>query len=248
MNIQKITKGSAGDKPMNVPDFIPNKSFFMSIVGMRGSGKSLFTSNLLKQFYMKEIDHLVIFCPTQHLNHDYDWLKKEFPDKRDKMDFFTDVREFKEIVREIMKSQEDMITDNFIGRERTPRVMIIFDDCASEKGIFGQHGIVEKLALFGRHLKICAIVLSQVLSAISRRIRLNSEMIIMFRTINMSELQQFLEQYVVRSYRKTMESEMIRIFDVPHSFIAINNDKSVVTEGPEFKLIDLKLKPQTGSL
>lgn len=242
-----ITAGSAGDKPFDVPDFLPQKHFFMSIVGSRGSGKSLLTSNFLKQFYLKEMDYVVILCPTQELNSDYDWMKELDP-KKEKFYFFTKVAEFETLVKEIMKQQETMILDKeSVGRENTPNVLVIFDDCAGHKNVFGQHGFVQHLALMGRHLKISVIVLSQVLSLISRKIRLNSNMLILFPTMNNSETEQVVEQYVFKKQKKKALLELQRIFGEPYNFIAINNDKKDrtqrMTEGPEFKQIDLNGEP-----
>ena len=245
MNIEIISRGSAGDKPFDVPDFLPEKHFFLSVVGSRGSGKSLLVSNLLKQFYLKEFDYLVVLCPTQKLNKDYEWIEKLDP-SGEKYYFFTNVRKFKTVVSEILEQQQDMILDeDNVGRENTPNVLIIADDCASNRLVFGQHGVFENLALAGRHSKVSCIVISQVLSAISRRIRLNTNMLILFPTYNQSETEQFVEQYVYKQQKKRALSELQRIFDIQYNFIAINNDRPKrtdrITEGVAFKPVDLDI-------
>jgi hypothetical protein len=220
--IKPLVKGSAGDTDMKVPSSIPNKNFMMSIVGMRGSGKSVLTSNLLHNYYLKEFDYVIILNPSADLNGDYKFIDSMSVEIRDRVHIFTKIKEFKDIITEVLQSQNDIIKGDC--RENCPRTLIIMDDCLDSK-IFSWGGVVEQIASRGRHSKLSCIIISQHMASISRKIRLNSDMLILFPSINMTEIEQFLLQYLYKRYHKSAMLEIERIFNIPYNFIVVNNGK-----------------------
>jgi hypothetical protein len=240
MKIEILAKGSAGQDGdfFGVDENLPQKHFFLTIIGSRGSGKSVLTTNLLDQFYVKNFDYIIVLCPTYNLNGDYKWLEKR---ENPKHYFFDKTGEYKSIIEEIIKSQKDIILDKSEngGRKNCPNVLLIADDCINAR-IFHQHGVIEELAALGRHLKISTVIISQSMTKVSRVIRLNSDMIFLFPTVNMSETERFLEEYVYKRQKKYVLKAIEDIFSKEYNFISCKRNDRELKEGADFKKIDLE--------
>lgn len=193
-----------------MPEF--PSGFMMTIVGARRSGKSTLMKKLLNTTLKKMFreNDVFVLCPTIDLNDDFD----EFPHARkyakpDPM-----------LIQAVMDEQKYNIQT--FGKKRTPEVLIIFDDCA-DNNILRFGGILDTLAVRGRHFKISVIVSSQRMSAVSRTARLNSDYFVMFSPFNFSEAEQFMEQYVSKHKRKQFSELLMNIWDEPFNFIVIDN-------------------------
>lgn len=195
--------------PLKVPS-----GFFMTFVGARRSGKSTLIKKMLNskdylKDYFKE-ENIFIICPTLDLNDDYDNLSK--------------ARKFStpdpQLLYDIMEEQKFNITS--YGKKRTPEVLVIFDDCA-DNNILRFGGIIDTLAVRGRHFKINIMVSSQRMSAVSRTARLNSDFFIVFSPYNFSEIEQFIEQYVAKKDRKETIQKIQDVFEEPYAYIVVDN-------------------------
>lgn len=188
--------------------------FFMSLIGARRSGKSTLMKELLRKDLKNRFreEDVFIFCPSIDLNDDFAELNKAHkypvPDQA--------------IIYAILEEQEHNIKT--YGKDRTPEILIIFDDCADNKIIqFG--GAIDKLAVRGRHYKICVIVSSQRMSALSRTARLNSDYFLVFSPYNLSETEQMLEQYVLKQDRKKYMKAFQEYWDEPFVFVLVDNSE-----------------------
>ena len=186
----------------------------MCIAGPRRSGKSHLIKSMLKNELKKKFkpENIFIFCPSIDLNDDF----KEFSQARK----FNEPKP--EIINDIMRECQHNI--KVYGKQRTPNVLIIFDDCL-DTNIMKFNGILDKIASRGRHMKISMIAVSQRISGISRTIRLNSDYFLIFSPFNLSESEQFLEQYVLKRYRKEMGKIILDIWKKKHSFIFVDNSE-----------------------
>lgn len=195
----------------------------MSLVGARRSGKSTLIKKLLKENIIgksrdkiKE-ENVFIICPT--INLDDGW--NEFPTakKYENPD--------PTIIQAIINEQLYNIGN--YGKKRTPEVLVILDDCA-DNNILRFGGIIDTLAVRGRHYKINVIVSSQRMSAISRTVRLNSDYLIFFSPYNLSELEQVAEQYFLKQDRKEYMKKIQQIFETPFNFLVIDNSERQPTK------------------
>ena len=197
-----------------VHDDLPSPSFFICLAGMRRSGKSVLVQNLLsrKDLYggVFKPEYVIILSPTINLNDDYSMLPKAQK--------FSNMAEFGEIVSEVMETQEDIIKQH--GRKHTPNVLLVFDD-SIDSPLFRLGSKLETLAARGRHLNISVIVVSQRLHAIPRTIRLNSESIICFPTINYTEIESLIVNFAPSRHKKFLLKKIDEIFAVPYNFIYI---------------------------
>jgi hypothetical protein len=103
-----------------------------------------------------------------------------------------------------------------------PRTLLILDDCI-DSGVMNFRGTVDRFAERGRHINISTIISSQRISAVSRSIRLNSDYFIIFSPYSISEMEQYLEQFVPRDRRKETRIHLLEVFETPYQFILLDN-------------------------
>lgn len=208
---------------MNIIRDIP---FFMSLAAPRRSGKSYLICEQLRAEFIKRFDHIYIFSPSIHLNGDYD----EF-EKYENVHLISNVTpgEINSIfdkmveVKEQCRVRDQQIDMGYkLPKYTCPETLIILDDCV-DSNLLNFKGCVDKIAERGRHCNISAIVSSQRLSAISRSIRINSDIFLIFIPYQARELEQFIEQFIFKDQRKAIYECMRQIFDVPYRFLFIDN-------------------------
>jgi hypothetical protein len=213
IDIKPMSKGSASDKEFGVPDPLPQTSFFINIVGERASGKTCLIQNLIS-IYKSKMDYIVICSPSVKRNDDFDFIKEDGKS----MYKFDDVKEFGDIIREMIKSQDDILKST--SRSETPNVLLVLDDIL-ETNVAAHRNIVEVLALNGRHIKISVLLAGQVFKAVSNKIRANADMTILFSCTNLAEMSKFVEEFMPKKVRKDMEQAMLEVFNEPYVFITI---------------------------
>lgn len=195
-------------------ELLPQLFFTLIIAGPRGSGKSQLIRNLLLRPDMfKNVfkpEHIFIFCPSLDLNGDYDDVKAKW-----KFPFYSN-----DAVEKIMALQQGIIKK--FGKRKAPPILLIFDDVL-DSGALSWHSLLETIFIRGRHLNISIIIVSQHINRISRTMRLNADYFAYFKPSNMSELDDFLKQFVDRRNRDAMYAELKRIFSIPHTFIFVDN-------------------------
>jgi hypothetical protein len=203
------------DAEMSVKcEFLPQPNFSWLIVGSRKSGKSNFIRNvLMKKCYLSGMfipAHIFIFCPTVNLNRDYEALKIPADNIFEGFD--------KGIIQEILTEQERLITT--YGRNRTPNILLLFDDCAYGSALH-YNSILNKLAMNGRHYRISYIVAVQTLKSVSPKTRKNLDAITFFPS-NILEIDQVVEEYVPKKNRKQVAEILSNYSKIPYSFLQVN--------------------------
>jgi hypothetical protein len=204
------------------------------IAGPRGSGKSYLQTALLAnpEFYNR-YDKIYIFSPSLKLNNDY-WNPKlnSYPNLYRCSNFSESTLEL--LFQEQANLKELEISEGRSGRfrkdrTRCPHILVVLDDII-DSHILDFRGVIDKYAERGRHVNISLAGLSQRISAVSRSVRLNSDYFILFRPDNISEIEQFLEQYVSRNHKRTMRQRVHDVYDVPYQFILVDNHSERVNE------------------
>lgn len=196
--------------------------FAMAIIAPRKSGKSFLVSTMLRSGLSDRFDHVIILCPTIDFNDDY----LEFSDNP-KFKLIHDVKS--SLIDELFETQAQCKKDVQSRKRkrkltdlRCPRTLLILDDCI-DSGVMDFKGTVDKIAERGRHIELSTIMMSQRMSAVSRSIRLNSDYIIIFSPFSISEVEQFLEQFVSRNKRKEMRGVLDNVFNIKRQFILLDN-------------------------
>lgn len=195
------------------------KEFMWAIIGSRGSGKSNCLLNLLTRKDMmaaqyiqgrkREKHYLFFFSPSLGVDHNLEQLNTEY-----KFNHYDE-----EIVNTIINTQKKIIDEH--GKARTPRLLLVFDDCISE-GTFKHNAWLEKLAYTGRHLKISCIFTSQRYKALPRGVRLNCTHFTIFPLNNTSEFDQIIEEHSSKHNREAFIKLFNYCTDAPYQFCHID--------------------------
>lgn len=205
--------------------------FVMAIAAPRGSGKSHLIRAMLMAPVFLRYDHIIVMSPSLDFNEDYDLFRN---DKR--FVFITDVsgEKLEMLWDKQARAQEAVVANRREikangGAERvirTPLTLLILDDIIDSNVITFRGGF-DKIAERGRHIGLSAILTSQRISAISRSVRINSDYFLVFKPFNISEGEQFLDQYVSRTKHKRQRARDLfaTIFEDEFRFIIIDNGR-----------------------
>lgn len=214
--IEHIKSGYEDDSYDLKCEFLPKPNFSWLIVGARKSGKSNLIRNiLLKNCYLGEFfesQYIFVFCPTVNLNHDYEALNIPADNIFEGFD--------KSAIEEILKEQERLIIS--YGRERTPNVLILFDDCAYGSALH-YNSILNKLAMNGRHYKISFVCLVQTLKSVAPKTRKNLDSLVFFPS-NINEIDQVVSEYIPKKYKQQIEDLLYEYSKIPYSFFIYNRN------------------------
>lgn len=205
-------------------------NFCITLSAPRKSGKSYLVGKMLKSGLADRFDHIFILSPTLEFNDDY----LEFENNQ-KFRLISNVDS--KTVDEIFEAQAKCmrkVKANNRKRKRQeyetnitlkcPQSLVILDDCL-DSGVLDFRGAVDKLAERGRHIKLSGIIIGQRMSGVSRSVRINSDLFIIFNPYSISELEQYLEQFVSRSQRKDLRRRIIDIFHEPYTFLILDNNE-----------------------
>lgn len=147
---------------------LPKPPFRMIVLGQSGSGKSSFVYSLLKRYYKRFFDQIIIFSGTIDSNDAWGSLKDHAGDppqifneyNGEALEMYLD-----EIEMEHQKAMDD--------DEDPDRILLIFDDLVTD-GISNRHkmNIMDKLFVqLSRHYNISVIILTQYYNALNRNQR-----------------------------------------------------------------------------
>lgn len=214
LEIVDIKKSGAKEySPPKTHEDIFQLHFTACIVGPRQRGKSVLIRNLLLRKDMmkntfKNPNYIIIISPNIDVNGDYDEVEGKHVYKYESYD--------PNLIDFLIEEQKNIIKQ--CGRKRCPEILLVLDDVL-DSGALNFHSAIEKIFSRGRHVNLNIILVSQHLNRISRTMRLNNDYFVFFSPNNMTELDDFLEQYVsrpdrikMRDYLKQMWRESIYNF------------------------------------
>lgn len=186
------------------------------MVGARGSGKTNLLLNLVNEnrFLAREFhyNHRILFSKSLGADPSADKLNCKY-----KFDDFKP-----EIIESIMRQQTQIKEDN--GKSAMPSVLVILDDFATEKALT-EHGILEKLAVRGRHFNITTIITTQKFSAVARTIRLNTDIAYIYEPKSGSEVDFIIETYASKQNRKAFFNMFEYATSNQYDFLHVNFTK-----------------------
>lgn len=200
-----------------------DEDFVLTIAAPRRSGKSYLIKTLMNNGLLDPYEHVIIMCPTLDYNNDY----LEF-EKNKKVTFLATVEH--DDIDELFEKQSKCMKkvrhreryEKDLPKIKCPRTLLLLDDCI-DSGVLNFRGTVDKIAERGRHINLSLIISSQRISAVSRSIRLNSDYFIIFSPYSISEMEQYLEQFVSRDRRKEVRLKLLDVFEVPYKFVILDN-------------------------
>jgi len=189
------------------------------LVGSTKSGKSTHCIKVLFPVLKPQADVLVICSPTM-INGDYDFLEAD--DKK----IFKVAENISFAVEELISSQRKLFEMREMGvikDKEIPRILLVLDDCLDERILRGESSTMAKFATKSRHYYISTIIMSQRVNALPRQLRLNSAYFICFSVMGYSELERVMLEYVPKKFHKNFQDKMIKLFEVPFSYLFVDN-------------------------
>jgi hypothetical protein len=198
------------------------------ITGSTGCGKSTYAKKILREELIPQLDWVILLSTTDQYNHDYDFLPENLDSESDKLKVAKIYKDHDIVIDEVIDSQSDLMLNN--KKKDVPQILMLFDDMigSSSMSRFGS-----KLDIFSaksRHLNISMIFISQRISAISRTIRLNSAIFVIFSSFNYSEVESFISQYIPKKFKKKVLDKLNTIFNVKYNYLLANNKNPKINE------------------
>jgi hypothetical protein len=172
------------DEELQYP--LPAIPFLWLWFAKRGSGKTTAMINVLLK-WLKNVFHIVyIFCPTFYADSKWRYIKISKDQVFRKYD--------DDIARDILEAQIELI--ELIGKKKSPNILMIFDDLASNKSFTSyQLNAISDISFLGRHYKVSSLITSQKIKSLPPKVRSQADAVVAFRLPNQPEYKVFEEEY-----------------------------------------------------
>lgn len=206
------------DRPLTdniIKEPFPNQSFFMTVVGKPGSGKSSYMFSLLTtkskedRIYYKVFKNIIYVCPKNSRGS-----VKNNP-----------LEDLETVFDELGENVKDVIIDNKIKYDETPEKnynqLIIIDDCSSDLKKLQNINMISELSKNRRHLSLSIILLVQYVRDIPRSIRSQNTHIILFKPGNGLDYDIIRKEFI--NMKQDIFNELMNfVFEDKHDNLIVN--------------------------
>ena len=191
--------------PTELLDLFP-KFVTLALIGVRNSGKSMITQQILKAVIKKQtVDIVIVMSGSAQLNSDYDFLPPGA------------LMNFDDALLKKMWSKQ--VKDKKEGVEK--RLFLVFDDCLTDKGAI-RNEIIQRIWVQGRHVSISSAILSQYPAYITSPIILGNSDLLLYSKLNRTALERIYESTTGLTKKEFIElSEAVA--GVNYTFMVMNN-------------------------
>lgn len=203
-------------------DFEFHYPFTLTMAGPTMSGKTYAAIRLLDEVFIDKFDHIAVMSLSMKMTNTWDKYEHH-----PKFRLFPNVTEdtLEDLVEEQVEAAVDAASLNRKMKGRAEyeceSTLLVLDD-VNDSGLLGNAGKLVAQAERGRHANMSIMVLSQVLTTISYKIRRQGRYAIAFNAIP-GELYTFVRDYMAFYSKARIEKELKRIFKEEYRFIfAIN--------------------------
>ena len=195
------------DKPIHpqITSPLPNRPFFMAVIGSAGSGKTSMMINLLrsKKAYYKAFHSVHVVVPT----HSVASMKSNIFKSHDKL--------YDELTFDVLENIHEHAKED--ADECLNSILILDDVTASMKDADIQR-LLKELIYNRRHLRLSIMILVQSYIAIPLSIRKTLSHFISFKPRNKKEFNAIFDEIVFLD-RDTADRLLQFVFDKPHAFL-----------------------------
>lgn len=193
---------------------LPNRPFFMTIVGSAGSGKTSLAITLLnsRQAYKRVFDSVHVVMPS----HSVGSLKNNIFENHDKMHNEIDEETLESILDHVKGDAEDGLNS-----------LLLIDDCAAALKDKHVQRLLKTAIYNRRHYRLSIICLVQSYNSMPLAVRKTISHLIMFKPRNKREYANIFEELIYLD-RDTADRLMEFIFDEPYSFLFANTDAGII--------------------
>ena len=193
------------------------------------SGKSVVLVDLILRLYRNAWERIYIFSPSVHIDSCWkpvkDYIEKDLEVDGSKEPFFFDTWE-PDVLNDIVDTQKRVIEESKKQKiKQLYGILIVVNDFAdspqvvhSSSGAASGGSMLNTLFIRGRHMMISTLVSSQKLRLLSSTMRVNVQVMLVWRLRNRMELQSLLEEISAVYPTKTLEEMYQLATDDPYSF------------------------------
>lgn len=212
----QVDYGYDDDSNFKIPYPYPNRSFFMSITGKAGSGKSSFFLNSIKsskkdyRVYRNQFNHIEIIMP-----------KTSFKSVEKIFEYHDEDKIHHELTGELLERLHDKIEARSEEDEST---LLIIDDFSSSLRLKDVELELFKLASNRRHLRMSIMIIQHGILSLNPRLRKLLTHLVMFKTTNKKE-REALEELLPLDNKQEYIELYEYVWDKPYEFLMVDLEK-----------------------
>lgn len=204
------------DSNFKIPFPYPNRSFFMSITGKAGSGKSSFFLNSIKssrppyRVYRNMFNHVEVIMP-----------KTSFRSVEKIFEYHDENKIHHNLTGELLEELHDIIEARSEEEEST---LLIIDDFSSSLRVKDVELELFKLTSNRRHLRLSIMIIQHGILSLNPRLRKLLTHLAMFKTTNSKE-RQALEELLPLDSKDEYTELYNFVWDKPYEFLFVDLEK-----------------------
>ena len=206
-DVVKVKNSSSENIKNDIPENLPSKFSFTSIVSKRMSGKTNIICWLIQNHLYNKYDEILILSPTCKVDPTWQSISR-----------------FKNVYFLDDVSPDDLAMIFQIQRERSrddKTLLLVLDDYGNESKFIP---VLEKLACTGRHWKMSVIVTVQQFKLLSSVIRNNTKNWLIGK-MNKKEQDKVFEELSALIDESTLRDQYLNITSKPFAFLNINENR-----------------------
>lgn len=197
----------------------PNSSFFLTIIGKPGSGKTNLLVNMLtnKNIYKRVFDKVLLVMPKNSIKSLKNNIFEDLPESQQFNELSPDV--FEAIKH--FRAEFDAIDEE--KRTRSKNMLLILDDVTAQLKEKENQKLLIELSTNRRHLKLSIILISQYLRAIPRCVRSQTTTLVYFKPANELDNNIVRDEYI-NLPKETFNNLMRFVFQNQHDFLFVDKN------------------------
>lgn len=199
----------------------PNASFFLTIIGKPGSGKTNLLVNMLtnKNIYKRVFDKVLLVMPKNSIKSLKNNIFEDLPESQQfnelSPDVFETIKQFRE--------EFDEVEEDAKKKPRSKNMLLILDDVTAQLKEKENQKLLIELSTNRRHLKLSIILISQYLRAIPRCVRSQTTNLVYFKPANELDNNIVRDEYI-NLPKETFNNLMRFVFQNQHDFLFIDKN------------------------
>ena len=228
----------------------PNASFFLTIIGKPGSGKTNLLVNMLtnKNIYKRVFDKVLLVMPKNSIKSLKNNIFEDLPESQQfnelSPDVFETIKQFREEFDEVEDQPLSVKTDVGLRpiqrlnqnehtgskggtpplkKPRSKNMLLILDDVTAQLKEKENQKLLIELSTNRRHLKLSIILISQYLRAIPRCVRSQTTNLVYFKPANELDNNIVRDEYI-NLPKETFNNLMRFVFQNQHDFLFIDKN------------------------
>jgi len=202
----------------------PNASFFMTIIGKPGSGKTNLLVNMLtnRNIYKRVFDKVLLVMPKTSIQSLKNNIFEDLPESQQFNELTPEVFDTIKHIRNEFDKMDDECKKND-KKPRTRNMLLILDDVTAQLKDKENQKLLIELSTNRRHLHLSIILISQYLRAIPRAVRSQTTNLVYFKPANELDNNIVRDEYI-NLPRETFNNLMRFTFKNQHDFLFIDKN------------------------